>query len=248
VVRLVKAGVKPEIVKAFVQNSSIAYQPSAAEIIDLRDQGVPSDVLTAVLERGAQLRAQQMPGANMAPPPGAMPMTTPYPTSPEYGAYAPESYPGYDQSQSYPYSSYPYSYYYPDYYTPYSYASYPYYYWWGYPWWGWYWPYYYGYAFYHHHDDHHDGHHGSDHGGHPTPHGSFGHPATAGYHGNYYHGSPGMAGFHGSFAGQPMRYAGAAGFAHSGMGGGFHGAGVGGFHGAAAGGFHGGGGGGGGHR
>jgi hypothetical protein len=56
---LVNGTVGVEILKAFIQNSAIAYYPSAQEIIVLRQQGVPEEVIVALLQRGAALRAER---------------------------------------------------------------------------------------------------------------------------------------------------------------------------------------------
>src|SRR5262249_39735257 len=55
VVKLTKAGVDESVILAFVQNSSVAYHPSAQEIIKLRELGISSAVITALLHRGEEL-------------------------------------------------------------------------------------------------------------------------------------------------------------------------------------------------
>jgi hypothetical protein len=86
VVKLVNSGVDDSVVLAFIQNSSAAYHPNADEIIKLRDLGVSSPVISALLNRGGELRAQSAraqsqaslafvappaPASSEAPPPGS---------------------------------------------------------------------------------------------------------------------------------------------------------------------------------
>ncbi len=87
ILKMARAGVSKEVIKTFIENSPIAYNPSAADIIALKDQAVPDELTTALLKRGAQLRAQalQTHQAN-AVAPG-------YPNGgPRYGGFDPESY------------------------------------------------------------------------------------------------------------------------------------------------------------
>lgn len=59
VVKLVKAGVATPIIEAYIQNSNVAYYPTAEEILLLHNHGVSSEVLQALIKRGGELRAQQ---------------------------------------------------------------------------------------------------------------------------------------------------------------------------------------------
>ncbi len=131
VVRLFQAGVDEAVILAFVQNSPIANQPSADEIIKLRNLGISSEVIAAVLRRGGELRAQWQTAA-AAPSratvsqsastystPGSAPaQTVVYLNSSPAYSEAPYSY-AYAYSWSYP------SYYYPYFYFPYFYTYYP---------------------------------------------------------------------------------------------------------------------------
>ena len=44
IVKMVDAKVDPEVIKTYIQNSPTAYNPSATEIIALRDHGVGPDI------------------------------------------------------------------------------------------------------------------------------------------------------------------------------------------------------------
>ena len=121
IVKMVEAKVDPEVIKTYVKSSSTAYNPSATEIIALKDHGVAPEILTAMLQRGAEVRAQSMRAAQAAPN-AAVPQISPGAVNP----YA--SAPGYDYSAQPVYPNYPnYTYSYPAY--SYDYPSYAY----GYP-------------------------------------------------------------------------------------------------------------------
>ena len=129
IVKMVDAKVDPQIVKAYIQNSPTAYNPSATEIIALKDRGVGPDILTAMLQHGAEVRTQAMRAA-----PGAANPPLPQAPSGVANPYAP----GYDNSVQAAYPAYPYTY--AD--TSYAYA-YPSYCYGGYNYgscWPWYWP------------------------------------------------------------------------------------------------------------
>jgi hypothetical protein len=136
IVKMHKAGVDASVLLAFVQNSPTAYHPSAKEIIYLRDEGVSSEIISAMLRRGGELRdrsaeATREERSRATPPPAApaAPSTPAGPSPPQAAVPAPEvvyannPYPGY----TYPtYVSYPaYGYTWPAYYN-YSYCR-PYY-------------------------------------------------------------------------------------------------------------------------
>ena len=120
IVKLVEAKVDPEVIKTYVTSSPTAYNPSATEIIALKDHGVAPEILTAMLQRGAEVRAQSMRAAQATPnaaapqiSPGAV---NPYALAPgyDYGAqsvypnYA-SSYPTYSDAYDYPAYNYGYS-------------------------------------------------------------------------------------------------------------------------------------------
>ena len=136
ILKMVDAKVEGSVILAYIESSPTAYNPSASEIIMLKDRGVPSEVIAGMLKHGSELRNRAM--ASAPPPPQPSPdMTMPYAQNPGYD-YAPTS----DYSDyGYPSSSVYYSY-------NYSYPYYPYY---SYPWYG-YWPSFYSsyYPFYYH--------------------------------------------------------------------------------------------------
>lgn len=59
IVKLVKAGVGTSIIEAYIQNSNVAYYPSAEEILRLHNLGVPPELLQALIKRGGEMRSQQ---------------------------------------------------------------------------------------------------------------------------------------------------------------------------------------------
>src|ERR1017187_2987998 len=126
IIKMVDAKVDVEVIKIYIKNSPTAYNPSATEIIALKDRGVGPEILTAMLQHGAAVRAQSMRAAPPAPNAATPP---PYPG--EANPYAPA--PGYDYSAQAAYPNYAYSY--PDYSSAYSYPAYGY----GYSW-PFYWP------------------------------------------------------------------------------------------------------------
>jgi hypothetical protein len=184
VVKMVDAKVDSSVIKAFIQNSTTTFTPSASELIALKNHGVPDEILTAMLQRGAEVRSQIAQSLHR-PPPAAPTYASPS-TAPSMAPEASyESYPSDYASYGAQYADYSYGY-------PYGY-SYPYNYWWynySYPYYSYYWPYYahyghyyshYGHGYYHHHGD------GQYHQGwpnnHPAPHSSgtyAGHPNGTG--------------------------------------------------------------------
>jgi hypothetical protein len=226
ILKMLDAKVDSETIKAFIQNSTMSYHPSAEELILLKEHGAPSDVLKALLEHRAVAPAAVAPtyapnAAQVAP------------------TYANGEMPNYDYSNpDYSAAAYPY-------YSPYYPYYYPYSYYWPYFSVGWYWPYYYG--CYHGYYGHYHGYCGTHWG-----HNGFVVHGTTGFHGNngfvVHSGS-----FNGHTAGFAHTAAfaphGGGGFAAHGSGGFAAARGGGGFAGhMGGGGFGGGHGGGGGHR
>jgi hypothetical protein len=124
VVALSKSGVDQSIVLAFIKTSPGPFAPSADEIIKLRDMGISTPILTAMLERGAQVREEAKAAVAAAP---QQPSVNPS-QAPVISETPPSTYAGADYSvqpastvtyigggYSYPYYSYPY--YYPVYYS-----------------------------------------------------------------------------------------------------------------------------------
>src|SRR5947207_16005185 len=58
VVKLSHSGVDESIVMSYIKTSPGPFQPDADEIIKLRDSGVLPQVITALLQRSAELREQ----------------------------------------------------------------------------------------------------------------------------------------------------------------------------------------------
>src|ERR1039458_8441463 len=113
IVKMVDAKVDAEVIKTYVKNSPTAYNPSANEIIALKDRGVGPEILTAMLQRGAEVRVQSMQAAQAAAS-AALPQTYPspvapsapapdygYATQPDYANYG-YSYPAYVGCYGYP--------------------------------------------------------------------------------------------------------------------------------------------------
>src|SRR5882724_6567618 len=94
ILRMVDAKVDAVVIQAYIKNSFAAYNPSANEIIALKARGVSNNILTALLERGAEVRALAMQGnvTTGSPAPSA-----PYEPAPTYGAP-----PVYPYPQGYP--------------------------------------------------------------------------------------------------------------------------------------------------
>ncbi len=63
ILKMLDAKVDPQVVRAYIQNSTTAYSLSAQDIIDLKQRGVPDDVLTSMMQHGAEVRARSMPAA-----------------------------------------------------------------------------------------------------------------------------------------------------------------------------------------
>jgi len=160
VLKMVDAKVDVTVITAYIKNSPTAYNPNANEIIALKQRGVGDDVVTTLIQRGGEVRAQAMQQGAQTPAVAA-PAIPSVSTGPYgYGAQQPypyaDGYPAY-----YDYAGDPYSYYagYPYYpYYPYYSSFYNY----GYPWWPYYsfcWPYSFCFGFNHFHNGH-FGHHG----------------------------------------------------------------------------------------
>ena len=57
VLKMVEAGVSPDVIRAFLENSSSAYDPNASDLIVLKTNGVPDSVTTAMMKRAAEIKA-----------------------------------------------------------------------------------------------------------------------------------------------------------------------------------------------
>jgi hypothetical protein len=58
ILKMAQAGVSKDVMKAYVERSSIAYDPSPEELIALKERLVADEIVTALLKRGAEVRAQ----------------------------------------------------------------------------------------------------------------------------------------------------------------------------------------------
>jgi hypothetical protein len=120
ILKLLQANVDRETIKAYIHNSFTYWNLSADTIIRLKDLGVPSDVIVAMLDRNVELRDQAIQAAQ------------PNANAGTYGTNMATASPTYDASQYVPTYTYP-----TDYATGYGY-TYPvdYYGWYGWPVWG----------------------------------------------------------------------------------------------------------------
>lgn len=132
IVKLSKAKVDESVILAFIENSETSYKPTAQDIIQLREQGVSSPVITALMRHGEGLRQTARESQKQVQAEQAMAVAAaPSPATTVYQASATYADPvstvtviGYPRYYSYP--SYRYGYYEPSYYYPrYSYGYYP---------------------------------------------------------------------------------------------------------------------------
>ena len=176
VVKLSKAGVDESVIHSYIQNSGVGYNPTAQDIIQLRELGVSSQITAALMQRGSEVRQAATVEAQKQAQ-AAAPAAAPAQAAPVYTAPATYVAP----ASTVTYIGYPsYGYSYGGYCAP-TYYSYPYY------------PRYYGYygGFYPsvsvgfrfggghfggHFGGFRGGFHGASHGGfHGASHGGFGH-------------------------------------------------------------------------
>jgi hypothetical protein len=132
--KMVQAGTDADVIKAFIQSWKSQYPVTADEILRLHDVGTPTDVLTTLIQRSAQIQAQATPSP--APSPNAPrvdqanPPAGSYPqmavTNPPAYIYPYPSTPSYTYSYLYPDASYPLlpNYYSDPYWSPFSFSYY----------------------------------------------------------------------------------------------------------------------------
>ena len=58
ILKMMDAKVSPEVIKAYVETTSMASSPSAADIVALKAHAVPDDITTALMKRSAAVREQ----------------------------------------------------------------------------------------------------------------------------------------------------------------------------------------------
>jgi hypothetical protein len=131
ILKMLDAGVPKDVLKAYIDNSPVAYRPGADEIIALHKRGVSSEIITALLHRGEEVRSKEAQVKRAAQSLPVRRVTAQLPTSyapAEADALAPQpDYPAYSSAYSYPAYSYP-TYWSYSYVSPYYYSSfyYPY--------------------------------------------------------------------------------------------------------------------------
>lgn len=131
ILKMVDAGVPKDVLKAYIDNSPVAYRPGADEIIALHKRGVSSEIITALLHHGEVVRAKVAKATRAAQSPSVRRVPAEPPTSNAPAeTYAPateSAYPAYSYGYSNPTYSYP-TYWSYNYVSPYFYSSsyYPY--------------------------------------------------------------------------------------------------------------------------
>src|SRR5690242_11364506 len=68
VLKMLDAKVDPGVIKAYIRNANIAFNPTATEIIALKQRDVPDEVITAMIQRGAEVRMQLAQAGQSAQP------------------------------------------------------------------------------------------------------------------------------------------------------------------------------------
>lgn len=121
VVKLSKAGVDESVILTYIQNSGVGYNPTAQDIIQLREVGVSSQITASLMQRGSEVRQAAVEAQKQAQ--ATAPAPAPAQPAPAYTAPATYVAP----ASTVTYIGYPnYAYSYGGYYGP-SYYSYPYY-------------------------------------------------------------------------------------------------------------------------
>jgi hypothetical protein len=106
IIAMLDAKVGEQVILAFIQNSSVLYDPDATELIALKEHGASTEVLTALFHHGDELRLRLSQSQNL----NAAPVSPAYDETPdqETPAYL-YAYPGPDEAQ-YPTTYYAYAY------------------------------------------------------------------------------------------------------------------------------------------
>jgi hypothetical protein len=66
VLNMLQAGVSADVIKAYIENSPVAYELSATDLIALKKRAVPDELTMAMMKRGATLRKQVQQAVNLA--------------------------------------------------------------------------------------------------------------------------------------------------------------------------------------
>ena len=61
ILKMVQAGVSREVMKSYIETTPVAPHLSAADIVTLKEHGVPDEIMVALMKRGAELAAQAKP-------------------------------------------------------------------------------------------------------------------------------------------------------------------------------------------
>jgi len=91
ILKMLDAGVSSEVIKVYIENSAMAYHLSAGDVIGLKEHGATDDLTTALLKRGAEIRARGEASPGVAAPVFAGAQPGPFHLDPE----------GYDYFQYY---------------------------------------------------------------------------------------------------------------------------------------------------
>ncbi len=88
--KLVQAGVSKEVIRSYIEQSPTSYRLKASDVIALKENAVPDELITAMLKRGAELRAQaKRPSKATRPGQAEVRVVT---GRPAYGGLDPEGY------------------------------------------------------------------------------------------------------------------------------------------------------------
>ena len=58
ILKMLQAGVSKDVVKTYIETAQVATRLSAADLVTLKERGVPDDLTVALMKRGAELAAQ----------------------------------------------------------------------------------------------------------------------------------------------------------------------------------------------
>ncbi len=58
IVRMSEAGISNEVLKRYIENSGLAYEPTGADLIAMKQRGVPDEVTVVMLARSSAIRAE----------------------------------------------------------------------------------------------------------------------------------------------------------------------------------------------
>jgi len=87
VLKMMAAGVSKEVIKAYVENARITVNPNGADMIALKEHGVPDDIAIALLKRGSEHRQPHSPAPAPAYPVDTGSRLYPDPESYDYFQY-----------------------------------------------------------------------------------------------------------------------------------------------------------------